>query len=237
MPQISFRDVREDDIQHLVRLDELMSSEIAAATPVPSDGAVAVSTPTMPKLPTLGGDWFRRRCLPGRGTFLHFVTIAADVSDDDDVSGEDTAHVEVQRRPAAGFIVIHSHTTNRRRKRKRGGPSCFVEIFWLAVDPEARRRGVARALLMEARRVGRERYPPAVAAEHRLHVMDGNKPAIRLYEKLGFKTIAVKKGYPRKEYTALRMAADTTTDSIGGETTRQSPSREASSARTGSGEG
>ena len=139
----------------------------------------------LPLLPTREEAWWRARCLPDRTAYRHWHSIAAHF-----LGGSSEM--------AAGFIIFHA---TPKRKRKRG--TNFVEIFWLAVDPRSRRRGVGAALLQEVRR-----HPVStlIAAEHRLHVMTGNQGAISLYEKMGFKTIATKKGYPAAEYTSFRMA-------------------------------
>lgn len=76
------------------------------------------------------------------------------------------------------------------------GFACFLAVAYscdlemLVVAPDARRRGVARALLRHA-------FP--VLAGYRvasclLEVRVSNKAAIRLYESLGFKLLALRRG-------------------------------------------
>jgi ribosomal-protein-alanine N-acetyltransferase len=66
-----------------------------------------------------------------------------------------------------------------------------MEVLTLGVTPDARRRGVARALLAaalpEARALG--------ASEVFLEVAVDNDPAIALYERLGFRRAGVRKSY------------------------------------------
>lgn len=60
------------------------------------------------------------------------------------------------------------------------------EVTWLYVDADRSRRGVATALLLHA--LGRMKRPAEVS------VLDGNVPAIALYEKLGFQIVETKTG-------------------------------------------
>ncbi|WP_338721578.1 ribosomal protein S18-alanine N-acetyltransferase [Devosia sp. XK-2] len=99
------------------------------------------------------------------------------------------------RRRIAGFALIRMAADE-------------AELLTIAVDPRWRGRGVGRALM------------DAVLADLMLspvrrlflEVDEQNMPAIRLYEKLGFSTIATRKGYyPRPDgsaATALVMARD-----------------------------
>ncbi|WP_373046419.1 ribosomal protein S18-alanine N-acetyltransferase [Vulgatibacter sp.] len=66
-----------------------------------------------------------------------------------------------------------------------------IHILNVAVDPPARRRGVARALLEELLQRGR-RQKLALAT---LEVRKSNTGAIALYEGLGFRAVGVRKGY------------------------------------------
>lgn len=61
-------------------------------------------------------------------------------------------------------------------------PQAFVA--YMAVEPDARRRGIGRALLAEAERLARERGLPCIA----MMVTEENKAALDLYEKSGFQT-------------------------------------------------
>jgi ribosomal protein S18 acetylase RimI-like enzyme len=65
-------------------------------------------------------------------------------------------------------------------------PSTAFYIDALATAPDARRRGVARALLAEAEREARRRRLPAVALDTSL----GNQPARALYGAQGFDEVA-----------------------------------------------
>jgi ribosomal-protein-alanine N-acetyltransferase len=66
-----------------------------------------------------------------------------------------------------------------------------AEILILGVHPDARRGGIARALLTDL--LGR--LKAAGAGSVFLEVRRGNRPAIALYESLGFGEAGVRKGY------------------------------------------
>jgi ribosomal-protein-alanine N-acetyltransferase len=91
------------------------------------------------------------------------------------------------------------------------GYCCFwvvfgeVHIMNLAVHPDSRRKGIAMRLVEEAISISRKH---AVQKIH-LEVRQSNDPARRLYEKFGFKVIAVRSNYyaqPRED--ALLMALE-----------------------------
>ena len=62
------------------------------------------------------------------------------------------------------------------------GPQAFVA--YMAVEPEARRRGIGTALLLEAERIARERGLLILA----MMVTEENHPARALYDRAGFQT-------------------------------------------------
>jgi ribosomal-protein-alanine N-acetyltransferase len=62
-----------------------------------------------------------------------------------------------------------------------------AELLNLAVDPAVRRRGIAKALLSELRRVA--------AGEIYLEVAEPNTAALELYTRLGWQGIGVRPGY------------------------------------------
>ena len=66
-----------------------------------------------------------------------------------------------------------------------------VHIVNLAVHPRWRRQGLARALLADAFARARRRGACMATLEVRVH----NEAAIRLYESLGFRQVAIRKGY------------------------------------------
>lgn len=68
------------------------------------------------------------------------------------------------------------------------------EITNVAVAPAARRRGIARALLTELKRQLACRNVARIVLEVRV----SNEPAIRLYEKLGFSMLGVRKNFYEK---------------------------------------
>jgi ribosomal-protein-alanine N-acetyltransferase len=66
-----------------------------------------------------------------------------------------------------------------------------AELLRVAVHPEARRRGLARALLL----AGFERLRQAGVQVCFLEVRVENKPAIALYESLGFSWVGLRRAY------------------------------------------
>lgn len=79
-----------------------------------------------------------------------------------------------------------------------------AELLRLAVLPEERRRGIARALVAE----GIERLLAAGVQVCFLEVRADNGPAIALYERLGFARIGRRRGYYRDGSDALRFALE-----------------------------
>jgi ribosomal-protein-alanine N-acetyltransferase len=88
-------------------------------------------------------------------------------------------------------------------------------VFWLVHDevhvlnlgtaPEARRRGVGRALMEEAHATGRRRN----ASVSTLEVRRSNAPAIALYRGLGYREVGVRPNYYAEEREdALVMLLD-----------------------------
>jgi len=71
-----------------------------------------------------------------------------------------------------------------------------MHILNLAVHPSFRSRGIGTALLKEGFMVEREKGTARYAF---LEVRENNKTAIRLYRKLGFKQLGLRKNYYSKE--------------------------------------
>ena len=72
------------------------------------------------------------------------------------------------------------------------------EILNLAIEPDYRRRGIARALLRESMKSG----------AWFLEVRESNLPAIRLYESLGFRPVGQRKNYyfdPREPAIVMKI--------------------------------
>ena len=93
-----------------------------------------------------------------------------------------------------------------------GSQSCFedTDILNVCVSPAARRRGIAEALMLELE----ARLAPRGLEKITLEVRSSNEPAIRLYEKLGYARVGVRKGYyekPRED--ALILQKELTFDS------------------------
>lgn len=86
-----------------------------------------------------------------------------------------------------------------------GSQSCFedADILNVCVAPAARRRGVAEALMRELE----ARLAPNGVEKISLEVRASNEPAIRLYEKLGYTQVGVRRGYyekPREDALILQ---------------------------------
>ncbi|MFV0275948.1 MAG: peptidase C39 family protein [Parahaliea sp.] len=77
----------------------------------------------------------------------------------------------------------------------------LARLYSLAVAPEARGRGIAEALLGEVEQAACD----AGALYLRLEVAEGNDPAIRLYEKLGYVRFGQYEDYYEDHASALRM--------------------------------
>ena len=77
-----------------------------------------------------------------------------------------------------------------------GSQTCFddTDILNVAVRPDCRRRGIAEALMRELERL----LPLRGAQRITLEVRASNDPAIRLYEKLGYAQVGLRKGYYEK---------------------------------------
>jgi len=84
-----------------------------------------------------------------------------------------------------GYLIGRYEREHIFSKLKRG------HIVSIAVHPKWRRKGVGTALMLEAIRRFREANCTRVILEVRV----SNKPAIQLYEKLGFRRIKRIKGY------------------------------------------
>ena len=86
-----------------------------------------------------------------------------------------------------------------------GSQSCFedADIMNVCVALAARRQGLAEALMRELE----QQLLPKGVAQITLEVRVSNEPAIRLYEKLGYARVGVRKGYyekPREDALILR---------------------------------
>jgi ribosomal-protein-alanine N-acetyltransferase len=86
-----------------------------------------------------------------------------------------------------------------------------AELLRVAVLPGERRRGFARAVLEDALRALAEEGRPTCYLE----VRSGNRPALALYEALGFRSIGLRRSYYENGEDALvlgRGASETDSD-------------------------
>ena len=91
------------------------------------------------------------------------------------------------RTPGQFFVHVHDAASGERvgilwwaEADKGGGPEAYV--YNITIEEAARRRGFARAALLELERIAREHGMRQVG----LHVFGHNHGARRLYESLGF---------------------------------------------------
>ncbi len=85
----------------------------------------------------------------------------------------------------------------------------YGHIVSICVDPEFRRRGIGRALMESIERVFREVFG---VCRYRLEVRVSNTPAIKLYEKLGFKIVRKLESYYLDGEDAYLMIKDCCVD-------------------------
>jgi ribosomal protein S18 acetylase RimI-like enzyme len=97
--------------------------------------------------------------------------------------------------------------------RRDGTPAGFSALFWradhvevniLAVDPAFRRQGLATEMLHAVRDMARERSLPQV----RLYTSNDNTRALRLYQRIGFRLVALFPGEIEKNTGRVRIGYD-----------------------------
>ncbi len=76
-----------------------------------------------------------------------------------------------------------------------------ARLYSIAVAAEARGKGLAAALMRDAERIARRRGAERLCLEVRVD----NRPAIRLYERLGYRTFGRRPGYYADGTDALRL--------------------------------
>jgi ribosomal-protein-alanine N-acetyltransferase len=122
---------------------------------------------------------------------------------------EELAFEDPWPREMLAYELAHPHAVLLVASRTEGGtPDAYAafrhavgeaELLRVGVDPEARRQGLARALLVE----GLERLRRLDVQVCFLEVRVDNKPAIDLYESLDFCCTGHRKGYYRDGTDAL----------------------------------
>lgn len=124
-----------------------------------------------------------QRCFPGdrlsRRSFRHLLS-------------RGHATLLVAERRATGQLLGYVLITLRERSRQ-------ARLYSLAVDPDARKLGLARQLLATAERAARE----AGCVAMRLEVRADNLPAIQLYRSIGYQQFASRAGYYQDGEAAL----------------------------------
>ncbi len=99
---------------------------------------------------------------------------------------------EAEEKPVLGYV---------------GSQTCFedADILNVCVAPAARRRGLAEALMLELER----RLRPKGVEKITLEVRASNEPALRLYEKLGYARVGLRKNSsetPREDALILQKS-------------------------------
>jgi ribosomal-protein-alanine N-acetyltransferase len=122
---------------------------------------------------------------------------------------EETAFQDPWPREMLAYELAHPHAVLLVASRcEEEAPDAYAafrhaageaELLRVGVDPEARRAGLARALLIE----GLERLVRLGVQVCFLEVRVDNAPAIQLYESLGFSCTGRRKGYYRDGTDAL----------------------------------
>lgn len=79
-----------------------------------------------------------------------------------------------------------------------------ADIMNIVTKKSKRNNGIATCLLKELVEIAKKKKIIKLTLE----VNENNFPAIHLYEKLGFKTIAERRNYYQNTYTALIMQMD-----------------------------
>ncbi|MFG1299593.1 ribosomal protein S18-alanine N-acetyltransferase [Xanthobacter sp. V3C-3] len=98
---------------------------------------------------------------------------------------------EGPRRPPAGFILSHVVAPE-------------AEVLTVAVVTDRRRRGIGRALLSHhLARLASEGVTTSF-----LEVEEGNRPALALYERLGYREVGRRRGYYAGGADALLLRLD-----------------------------
>lgn len=104
---------------------------------------------------------------------------------------------------ASNHLIVDEHSGSVRgyalvRFRPR---SLRARLYSLATDPEHRRRGLARALLMAAEQAARERG----ATHLRLEIRKDNAAAARLYDSMGYRRFGSYRDYYQDHMDAWRL--------------------------------
>ncbi len=122
---------------------------------------------------------------------------------------EEAAFQDPWPREMLAYEIAHPHAVllvgSREEEETPAAYAAFrhaageAELLRVGVDPEARRRGLARALLVE----GLERLRRLGIQVCFLEVRVDNESAIHLYESLGFSCTGLRRGYYRDGTDAL----------------------------------
>lgn len=139
----------------------------------------------------------------------------ASEADLDAIAGlEEAAFHDPWPREMLAYEVAHPHAVLLVASCGEGAPPAAyagfrhaageAELLRVAVHPEGRRKGLARALLLE----GLERLRKLDIQVCFLEVRVDNTPAINLYESLGFTCVGMRKGYYRDGTDAMIFVAE-----------------------------
>lgn len=210
--EIAIRDFHQrNDFDLIRRHDQEMSTTLSAGTP------------SLPTLEPYNEGWLRRITSPERHPLWRAYTaieipIRNRCEIEDDVSRSAVGFAILNLRKNGCFYspvpakvpsgdpnnpCLQSGTKIKtgKMKRKRRQRRIFVELFFLSVSNQHRRKGVGRALIDKALKFCKANK----ALDMRLHVLEGNLSAIRFYQKIGFIKYKLVPDYPQKGYSSWRM--------------------------------
>ena len=180
----SIRDLEAADIPTLVKLD------------------VEVSNALLPDLEPYDESWIKSITLPSRTSNHHwFCKTAAAVDNDNGPIGFALCKYMLNgcfsRRKNS-----NSSNLNHRKKRR----ASYIDLFLLVVDSKHRNHGVGKKLIETVLKKGEAMKD---VKSIRLHVLEHNKDAYRLYKRMGFTQMGnIRKNYPAKGYNYYRMVYD-----------------------------
>ena len=90
-------------------------------------------------------------------------------------------------------------------KNGKNSLKSFAELFWILVDNKHRKRGIANRLIDT---MIEQCLIEWGITSFRLHVLNDNYNAMKLYSKIGFYKEKIKPNYPQKGYTSYRYRLD-----------------------------
>jgi carbohydrate kinase (thermoresistant glucokinase family) len=161
--------------------------------------AVELGCPADDPRGSYDADWFGACC---RGAFVRDnghslpcrTLVAREVADGGRVVGGIMCYLDRARFAAS---------TGEGAKHRKAGMWPFVELFWVYVDPSARKAHVGTALLAAALADASGAWPETEVV--RLHCLQTNAPGFAFWSRMGFAVVRAVKDYPLEGMSAWRM--------------------------------